>query len=71
MAIWPVTIPKQPNHREVALLVLLEEDHLNPGKKAQGLVEGVVRCDLGASTCCMMRMGIHIPWTIQVNYTSP
>ena len=71
VAIWLVIVPKRPSRREVAMLALTVESFLNPGKKAQGLVEEVVRCDLGASTCCMMRTGILIPWTMQVSCTYP
>ena len=37
VAIWPVTVPKlgMHSHKEVAMLALLVENSLNPGKKAQ------------------------------------
>ena len=75
VAIWPVIVPKlvKHNHREVAMLALPEEiAHSDPGKQAQREEEEEdVRCDLGALTSCMMRTGIHIPWTMQGNCTSP
>ena len=73
VAIWPVTVlnPVVLSHGEVAMLALPAEDSHNPGKEAQGLVEEVVSCDLGASMYYMMRTGMNIPWTMQVNCTSP
>ena len=72
VAIWPVTAPNPVvSRREVALLALPGEHSPNPGKKAQGDVAEVARCDLGALMCCMMRTGIPIPWMMQANCTSP
>ena len=75
MAIAPVTIPKlvTHSHREVAMLALPEEaTHSDPGRQAQREEEEEdVRCNLGDSVSYMMRTGINIPWTMQVNCTSP
>ena len=73
VAIWPMTVPKPGASREELAKVALPEEHLpDPGKKAHKEDEDeVVRCDSGPSMCCMMRTGIHIPWMMQVNYTSP
>ena len=35
VAIWPVTVPNQYSHREVAILALPVENSRNPCKKAQ------------------------------------
>ena len=64
MDIWPVTVPKWPSRTEVEMLSLPVESFLNPGEKAQSRVEKVAKCGLGALVCCMMRKGIHIPWTM-------
>jgi len=71
VAIWPVTVPRQHSRREVSMIDLPEEHFPNPGSKAQGIEEEVVGSASGVSMCCMMKMGIHIPWMMQVNCTSP
>ena len=73
VAIWPVTVPNPEASREEVAKVALPEEHLpDPGKKAHKEDEvEVVRCDSGPLMCCTMRTGIHIPWMMQVNCTSP
>ena len=74
MAIWPmIVLAPVHSHRHwgVATPALPVEHSPNPGKKAQEDVAEVARCGLGALMCCMMRTGTHIPWMMQVNYTSP
>ena len=73
MAIWPVTVPNPEASREEVVKVTLPKEHLPyPGKKAhkEDEAEGV-KCDSGPLMCCTMRTGIHIPWMMQVNCTSP
>ena len=71
--IWPVTVPNPEASREEVAKIALPEEYLpDPGKKAhKGDDVEVVRCDSGPSMCCTMKTGIHIPWMMQVNCTSP
>ena len=73
VAMWPVTVLKPVLHsrREVAMLALLKEDSLNPGRKAQEDVEEVGQFGSGASMSCMTRLGMSTQWTMQDNCTSP
>ena len=66
MAIWPVTVPKRPSHREVALLALPVENRLNPCTKAQEVEDVVVdRSDSVASAFCMMMRITNTPLMMQ------
>ena len=73
VAIWPVTVlnPVRHSRREVAMLALLKEDSLNPGRKAQEDVEEVGQLGSGVSMSCMTRLGMNTQWTMQDNCTSP
>ena len=62
VTIWPVTVPKYPNHREVALLALPKEDRLNPCKEAQEFDDVEVdRFDSVVSVFCMTTRVINTP----------
>ena len=68
VAIWPVTVPKQPSHRELASLALLKEDHLNPCKEAQECEDVEVdRFDSVPSVFCMITRVINTPSMMQDN----
>ena len=69
VAIWPMTVPKQHSHREVAMLALPMEDSRNPVKKSQGVVEG--RLGLALWESCMMKRDMNIPLMTMVNYMYP
>ena len=73
VAIWPVTVlnPVRHSRREVAILALLKEDSLNPGRKAQEDVEEVGQFGSGASMSYMTRLEMNIQWMMQANCTSP
>ena len=71
MAIWPVTVPKQPSRREVEMLSLPVEHFPNLDKKVQKLVEEVGQFVSRASMSCMTRLGMSTQWMMQDNCTSP
>ena len=70
VAIWPVTVPspRVQRHKEVAMLALPVEVHLNPCKKAQEAEEEEVdRSDSVASVSCMTMRVINSLSTMQDN----
>ena len=73
VAICPVIVPKpELSRREVAMLALLVEVSLHPGKEAHSMDEAVEdKSDLGPYMYYMMRTGISIPWTMQDGCMSP
>ena len=68
---WPVTVLKQHNHKEVAMLALPVEDSRNPVRKGQGIVVVEGRLGLVLWESCMMKRDMNIPLMTMVNYTFP
>ena len=66
VAIWPVTVPKQSSHKEVALLALPVENLLNPCTEAQEIEDVAVdRFDSVASAFCTTTRVTNTPSTMQ------
>ena len=62
VATWPVTVPKQPSHREVVLLALPVVNRLNLCTEAQEAEDVVVdRFDSVASASCTTTRVINTP----------